>query len=94
MFQGVHSTVIGDSHIRKGIVCQDSSGTVVTDKFAIAVVADGHGSAKHFRSLPSKYNQEPHIHHNRYLLHSLIRTSFLKWYHIILFHLQQLIISK
>ena len=42
----------------------------------------------------SKYNQEPHIHHNRYLLHSLIRTSFLKWYHIILFHLQQLIISK
>lgn len=47
---GVHSTVIGDSHIRKGIVCQDSSGTVVTDKFAIAVVADGHGSAKHFRS--------------------------------------------
>ena len=50
MFQGVHSTVIGDSHIRKGIVCQDSSGTVVTDKFAIAVVADGHGSAKHFRS--------------------------------------------
>ena len=39
-----------DSHIRKGIVCQDSSGTVVTDQFAIAVVADGHGSAKHFRS--------------------------------------------
>ena len=37
MFQGVHSTVIGDSHIRKGIVCQDSSGTVVTDKFAIAL---------------------------------------------------------
>ena len=50
MFQGVHSTVIGDSHIRKGIVCQDSSGIVVTDQFAIAVVADGHGSAKHFRS--------------------------------------------
>ena len=32
MFQGVHSTVIGDSHIRKGIVCQDSSGIVVTDQ--------------------------------------------------------------
>lgn len=32
MFQGVHSTVIGDSHIRKGIVCQDSSGTIVTDQ--------------------------------------------------------------
>lgn len=35
---------------QKGIVCQDSSGTVVTDQFAIAVVADGHGSAKHFHS--------------------------------------------
>ena len=50
MFQGIHSTVIGDSHIKKGIVCQDSSGICVTDTFGIAVVADGHGSAKHFRS--------------------------------------------
>lgn len=50
MFQGIHSTVIGDSHIKKGIVCQDSSGHYVTDSFGIAVVADGHGSAKHFRS--------------------------------------------
>lgn len=50
MFQGIHSTVIGDSHIKKGIVCQDSSGICVTERFGIAVVADGHGSAKHFRS--------------------------------------------
>lgn len=50
MFQGLHATVIGDSHIKKGIVCQDSSGHYVTDCFGIAVVADGHGSAKHFRS--------------------------------------------
>ena len=50
MFQGIAKTVIGDSHVKKGIVCQDSSGTVVRDRFAIAVVADGHGSAKHFRS--------------------------------------------
>ena len=50
MFQGIHSTVIGDSHIKKGIVCQDSSGVCVTNTFGIAVVADGHGSAKHFRS--------------------------------------------
>lgn len=50
MFHGIHTTVIGDSHVKKGTVCQDSSGTVVTDRFAIAVVADGHGSAKHFRS--------------------------------------------
>lgn len=50
MFQGIHATVIGDSHIKKGTVCQDSSGIYVSDDFAIAVVADGHGSAKHFRS--------------------------------------------
>lgn len=50
MFRGIHATVIGDSHVRKGVVCQDSSGTYVTDTFGIAVVADGHGSAKHFRS--------------------------------------------
>ena len=50
MFQGIHSTIIGDSHIKKGIVCQDSSGIFVTDTYGIAVVADGHGSAKHFRS--------------------------------------------
>lgn len=50
MLQGIHSTIIGDSHIKRGVVCQDSSGTCVTDTFGIAVVADGHGSAKHFRS--------------------------------------------
>lgn len=50
MFQGIHTTVTGDSHIRRGVVCQDSSGIYISDHFAIAVVADGHGSAKHFRS--------------------------------------------
>ena len=50
MLHGLHVTVIGDSHIKKGIVCQDSSGHEVTDSYGIAVVADGHGSAKHFRS--------------------------------------------
>ena len=50
MFRGLHTTVTGDSHIRKGIVCQDSAGVYVADSFAIAVAADGHGSAKHFRS--------------------------------------------
>ena len=50
MFHGMHQTVTGESHIRKKTVCQDSSGIVVNQDFAIAVVADGHGSAKHFRS--------------------------------------------
>lgn len=50
MLKGIHTTVIGDSHIRRQIVCQDSSGTYVGEDFGIAVVADGHGSSKHFRS--------------------------------------------
>lgn len=50
MFHGISTTVIGDSHVKKGKVCQDSSGTVVRDEYAIAAVADGHGSARHFRS--------------------------------------------
>ena len=50
MFRGIHTTVIGDSHVKKGMVCQDSSGVHVEDEFAVAVVADGHGSEKHFRS--------------------------------------------
>ncbi len=50
MFHGVNETVIGESHIQNGIVCQDSSGVYTCEDFAIAVVADGHGSKKHFRS--------------------------------------------
>ncbi|MBR0381745.1 MAG: protein phosphatase 2C domain-containing protein [Eubacterium sp.] len=50
MFQGINTTVTGFSHIEKGIVCQDSSGVFDGDDFAIAVVADGHGSRRHFRS--------------------------------------------
>lgn len=50
MYESIHVSVIGDSHIQRNIVCQDASGTCVTDDFAIAVVADGHGSSKHFRS--------------------------------------------
>lgn len=41
---------MGASHVAKGIVCQDSSAHKITDRYAIAVVADGHGSKKHFRS--------------------------------------------
>ncbi len=41
---------MGASHEKKGIVCQDSSAHKVTEYYAAAVVADGHGSKKHFRS--------------------------------------------
>lgn len=50
MFRGFSRSVIGASHVKKGIVCQDSSGFKVGNGYAIAVVADGHGSKKHFRS--------------------------------------------
>lgn len=50
MFKGFSHSVRGASHEVKNLVCQDSSSYKVTDRYAIAVVADGHGSKKHFRS--------------------------------------------
>lgn len=44
------ATCIGASHIKKNIVCQDSSITVCTDRYAFAAVADGHGSKQYLRS--------------------------------------------
>lgn len=50
MFNGFNCSVIGASHVKKNIVCQDSSAYKVYENFSVAVVADGHGSKKHFRS--------------------------------------------
>ncbi len=50
MFKGFSQSVIGASHTTSGTVCQDSSAFKITDKYSITVVADGHGSKKHFRS--------------------------------------------
>ncbi|MDE5618924.1 MAG: protein phosphatase 2C domain-containing protein [Ruminococcus sp.] len=50
MLNGFCHTVIGASHITSGTVCQDSSVFRAYDNYGIAVVADGHGSKKHFRS--------------------------------------------
>lgn len=50
MFNGFSHSVMGASHEKKGTVCQDSSAYVANDRYAVAVVADGHGSKKHFRS--------------------------------------------
>jgi len=53
---------MGASHEKRGIVCQDSSAFKVGDHYAVAVVADGHGSKKHFRShLGSKFAVEATI---------------------------------
>lgn len=50
MFDGFSRSVIGASHVKKGIVCQDSSACKISNNYSVAVVADGHGSKKHFRS--------------------------------------------
>lgn len=50
MFQGFNNSVMGASHERSGLPCQDSSAFHVGEGYAVAVVADGHGSKKHFRS--------------------------------------------
>ena len=62
MFKGFSHSVMGASHEKKGIVCQDSSAFEVGNGYAVAVVADGHGSKKHFRSnLGSKFATESAI---------------------------------
>lgn len=50
MFSGFNKTVIGGSHTDSGKICQDYSEYYVCENYSAAVVADGHGSRKHFRS--------------------------------------------
>jgi serine/threonine protein phosphatase PrpC len=50
MFKGFNSSITGASHIEKDTECQDASLYHCAEGFAAAVVSDGHGSAKHFRS--------------------------------------------
>jgi hypothetical protein len=62
MFSGFSHSVMGASHEKTNLVCQDSSAFKIGDHYAIAVVADGHGSKKHFRShLGSKFAVEATI---------------------------------
>ncbi len=50
MLKGFSRSVMGASHEKNGTVCQDSSDVYVCEHYAAVVVADGHGSKKHFRS--------------------------------------------
>lgn len=59
MLKGFSNSVVGASHTQTGLVCQDSSAHFVCENYAVAVVADGHGSKKHFRSnMGSKFAVE------------------------------------
>lgn len=50
MFNAFSHSVRGASHEKRDLVCQDASSCRPGDRYAVAVVADGHGSKKHFRS--------------------------------------------
>ena len=50
MYKGYSRSVRGASHFKSGLVCQDASAHEANEHYAVAVVADGHGSKKHFRS--------------------------------------------
>lgn len=43
-------TCIGANHVRRGIVCQDSSIAVNKENYSLAAVADGHGSPQYLRT--------------------------------------------
>lgn len=50
MYGGFSRSVTGNSHVAIGLVCQDHSAHEVNEHYAIAAIADGHGSKKYFRS--------------------------------------------
>lgn len=50
MYRSFNFRSIGASHIKKGTVCQDFSGSVETDTYKLAVISDGHGGEDYFRS--------------------------------------------
>ncbi|MBQ8530485.1 MAG: protein phosphatase 2C domain-containing protein [Parabacteroides sp.] len=45
-----HSSHLGASHKKVNQVCQDASGSSYKEKYAIAIVCDGHGGNNYFRS--------------------------------------------
>jgi serine/threonine protein phosphatase PrpC len=50
MYVGFKAEAQGDSHKEKNLPCQDAALVFTVREGGIAVVADGHGSEKHFRS--------------------------------------------
>lgn len=96
MFNGFSHSVMGASHEKTGLVCQDSSAYEVTDHYAVAVVADGHGSKKHFRShLGSKFAVEATIEAiaRYYDDPADFESNFPKYHKLIIKNIQKQIIS-
>jgi hypothetical protein len=49
-FKAFHVTEIGASHVKDGKPCQDYSFSSEGKEYAVAIVCDGHGGNKYFRS--------------------------------------------
>lgn len=49
-YRPFHMSRTGAAHIRRELVCQDASASEIYGDACIAVVADGHGGRRHFRS--------------------------------------------
>jgi len=57
--KALHYSCQGESHKATNKVCQDYSYSEVSDRLAIAIVCDGHGGARYFRSdVGAKYATE------------------------------------
>ncbi|MBO7395868.1 MAG: protein phosphatase 2C domain-containing protein [Ruminococcus sp.] len=96
MFNGFSHSVMGASHEKTGLVCQDSSAYKVCDDYAVCVVADGHGSKKHFRSnIGSKFAVEATIStiDRFYADKESFEESFPKNHKLIIKNIQKQIIS-
>jgi serine/threonine protein phosphatase PrpC len=48
--KGIHYTCQGESHKATNKICQDYSSIFIDDNYSIAVVCDGHGGDRYFRS--------------------------------------------
>ena len=49
-YQTFHTYCIGASHVKKGLPCQDRAFSETYENSQIAIVSDGHGNRRHFRS--------------------------------------------
>jgi hypothetical protein len=88
---------MGASHEKTGLVCQDSSAFKVAENYAVAVVADGHGSKKHFRShIGSKYAVEATIEAIDRFYEDVeeFEANFPKYHKMILRNIEKQIISN
>lgn len=97
MFKGFSHSVRGASHEAKDLVCQDSSSYKTSERYAVAVVADGHGSKKHFRSnIGSKFAVEATIEtiDRFYEDPDEFEINFLKNHKRIIKNIEKQIISK